>query len=380
MGLIRALRSGVNGALRTIGEVDPLAREGIRGVARSSTRAVRDGSGFVADIGRELGWSDLEKFGLHWQDMARKDSEDTGRLITNAALTAAALYGGYSALGAGGAAGGAAGGSAAGGGAAGAAGTAGAAGAAGSVGGAGAGAGAAGAAGGSAMGWGDWASLAANLGSSLMQANAASDAADAQSEATRSAVGEQRRQFDLQRSDTAIARALGDASLLQLASENGRQPTAQEVMATPGYQFGMDQGLQALDRRFAASGGRVSGASMKAATRYGTDYAASGYNSAYQRTQDRLNRLAAIAGIGQTATNASSAAGQNSTNAISSLLSSQGDATAASRLAQGNIWGNALNSAVSGYQRRVGNSNTMQPDYGDSSVYGNNSMRQLGLG
>jgi hypothetical protein len=111
----------------------------------------------------------------------------------------------------------------------------------------------------------------------------------------------------------------------------------------PGYQFGLDQGQTALDRKIAAMGGRVSGAALKGADRYATDYATTGYNSAYQRSQDRLNRLASLAGLGQTATSASAAAGQASTNAMTSLLTNQGDASAASRLAQSNIWGNAGN-------------------------------------
>jgi hypothetical protein len=89
-------------------------------------------------------------------------------------------------------------------------------------------------------------------------------------------------------------------------------------------------------------GGRVSGQALKAATQFGTQYATTGYNAAYQRRQDRLNRLAALAGIGQTATGASAASGASAANNISGLRSSMGDASAASQMARGNIWGNAF--------------------------------------
>ena len=111
----------------------------------------------------------------------------------------------------------------------------------------------------------------------------------------------------------------------------------------PGYQFGLDQDNQALDRKIAAAGGRVSGAAIKQAQRYGTDYATSGYQAAYGRRQDRLNRLQALAGIGQTATAGSAQAGDAAAGRNANLYSAQGNAAGAASLAQGNIWQGAAN-------------------------------------
>jgi hypothetical protein len=116
-----------------------------------------------------------------------------------------------------------------------------------------------------------------------------------------------------------------------------------EALKEPGYQFGLQQGQQAIDRKAAAAGGRVSGAALKAANRFATDYATSGYNAAYGRREDRLARLQTLAGFGNSATGSVANAGQNSTNAISQAMQSQGDAFGASRLAQGNIWSNTAN-------------------------------------
>ena len=134
-------------------------------------------------------------------------------------------------------------------------------------------------------------------------------------------------------------------------------PMPQEVIdptKEPGYQFGLQQGQTALDRRIAAMGGRVSGAALKASTRYNHDYATTGYAAAYNRQNsarsERLNRLQELAGFGQTAAATSGTVGANTSNAITKMLTSQGDATGASKIAQGNIWGDAFNQVAANYK------------------------------
>ena len=186
-------------------------------------------------------------------------------------------------------------------------------------------------------------SAGASIVGSLIGSDSASDAADQQSQSSAAAIAEQRRQYDLTRSDYAPYRAAGVDALGRYQSEINGNTTAQDALNEPGYQFGLQQGQLGLDRKAAASGGRVSGAALKAASEYATNYATTGYNAAYQRRQDRLNRLAALADVGQTATGGSAAAGTASSNAISNLTTAQGNASGAASLAQGNIWGNAVN-------------------------------------
>lgn len=192
------------------------------------------------------------------------------------------------------------------------------------------------------------------IGGALISSRGAKSAAESQQASTGQAIDEQRRQFDLTRDDFAPYRQTGVNALQQLAGDINRMPTSAEVMSDPGYQFGQEQGQRAIDRKIASMGGRVSGQAIKAAARFGTDYATAGYGAAYQRRQDRLNRLAALAGVGQTATGSSAFAGQNSANNISGLISSQGDATGASQMAQGSIWGNAANQLGAMGQRAFG--------------------------
>ncbi len=193
------------------------------------------------------------------------------------------------------------------------------------------------------MTWGYVAVAGATLVGGAMASDAASGAADTQAASSAAGIDEQRRQYDLTRGDYAPYRAAGTQALGRLQGEMDWQFGGAEALNEPGYQFGLQQGQQALDRKAAAAGGRVSGAALKAASEYGTNYATTGYNAAYQRRQDRLNRLAALAGIGQSATGSSAAAGASSANAITGLIGAQGNAGAAAQLAQGNIWGNAAN-------------------------------------
>ena len=202
--------------------------------------------------------------------------------------------------------------------------------------------GALGAAGG-AMNWMDLIGPAASVGGALIGSNAAGNAADSQAAATNAAIAEQRRQFDLTRGDFAPYREIGVNALRQYAGEIDRMPTPEEVMADPGYQFGMQQGQRGVDNKIAAMGGRASGQAIKAASRFNTGFASGMYGDAYQRSENRKNRIAALGNIGQTSTGAMTLANQNSVNNISRLTDEMGGVNAATKYNQGSIWGNAIN-------------------------------------
>lgn len=95
----------------------------------------------------------------------------------------------------------------------------------------------------------------------------------------------------------------------------------------PSYQFRLQQGLEALDRQYAARGGLGSGNRMIGITDYAQGLASTEYQSAFDRalTQwrsqfDVLNANLAVAGIGQNATGTNigvlNNAGTNSANTI----------------------------------------------------------------
>ena len=63
-----------------------------------------------------------------------------------------------------------------------------------------------------------------------------------------------------------------------------------ELQATPGYQFQLQQGQQALGQTAAARGGLLSGAQQKAAQNYAQQQAATGFQSAWERAQNAYTR------------------------------------------------------------------------------------------
>lgn len=208
------------------------------------------------------------------------------------------------------------------------------------------------------MPWG----AAAVVGGALIGASATKSASNQQAQGTEKSLAENARQYDQTRADYAPYREAGAKALGTFASENDTPLDRSQVQLDPGYQFGMDQGQQAINRQTSAAGGRISGAALKAAAQYGTDYATSGYSAAYNRANqarsERLNRLAALAQIGQTSTQNVSALGAQTTASNNALTQAAANNAGAATLAQGNIWGNAGNQLAALYGRNAGGNPT----------------------
>lgn len=223
---------------------------------------------------------------------------------------------------------------------------------------------------------GGWLAAAATVGSAVISSNAAGDAADAQNAGTQAGIAENAREFDKIQENQKPWLEAGTTALGKLQTGVDTPLDQSNVMLDPGYQFGQKQGQLAIDRKTAAAGGRISGAALKAAAQFGNDYATTKYDAAYNRANqarsDRLNRLAALAGLGQTATGQVTSAGLTTAGRNSDLLSAQGNASGAARLAQGNIWGGAGNQLAALYGRSSGGSGgygvPANPFYGDGSV------------
>lgn len=185
----------------------------------------------------------------------------------------------------------------------------------------------------------------------LIGADATRSAANKQADAAREATALQRYIFDTARGDQAPYREAGVDALARLRDFNDQPLRAVDVMGEPGYQFGLQQGLDNIQNSAAARGGLYSGAALKGLTRYANDYATTKYGDAWNRLQNdttgRWNRLASLAGIGQTATNQTQQAGQNYANQAGAIGMSNANAQGAAGLANANIWGNALNGVIS---------------------------------
>lgn len=126
-----------------------------------------------------------------------------------------------------------------------------------------------------------------------------------------------------------------------------------------GLQFGLDEGTKGINRQAAAGGNFLSGATLKALTRFGNDYGSTKANESYNRfnadNTTQYNRLAGLSGAGQQATNQVSAAGQNMANNISASQQGVGNARGSAYLTQGNAWQNAINGGVSAFNTGMNN-------------------------
>ena len=191
---------------------------------------------------------------------------------------------------------------------------------------------------------------AAILGSSLLGSEAAGNAADVQAGAANRAADLQYKQYQENVARQKPFYDVGVNALPELVKASRYTPfSMQTFQQDPGYAFRLKEGQQALDRSAAARGGLISGAALKAATRYGQDMGSQEYTNAFNRYQveraARLNPLQSLTGMGQTTANTIGTAGQN-------MASNVGDAmgSAAAARASGYVGGaNALTSGLGTY-------------------------------
>jgi hypothetical protein len=142
----------------------------------------------------------------------------------------------------------------------------------------------------------------------------------------------------------------------------------------PSYQFRLGEGEKGINRSAAAGSGQLSGATLKALSRFNQDYASNEFNNSF-------NRLAALAGVGQNATNQVGAAGSAMANNVANLQTQMGNARAAGYVGQANAWNRGIGGAFGALQDQsmlnAFNQSRNQPSwvnalgagYGDTSRY-----------
>jgi hypothetical protein len=114
---------------------------------------------------------------------------------------------------------------------------------------------------------------------------------------------------------------------------------AYDFKADPGYQFRQQEGMRLLENSAAARGGLLSGGFARAVTQYGQDMASQEYGNVF-------NRLATIAGYGQTAVQGSQNAATNTAGMIgqaSGGIANAGAYRASGYIGQGNSWATTMN-------------------------------------
>lgn len=214
-------------------------------------------------------------------------------------------------------------------------------------------------------------SLLAGLGEivgGLFGKSSANKAAKAQEKSAAAAIAENRRQFDLSRSDMLAAQtqARGDAMPWMTAGQNAlsnlQNPAA--FTASPDYQFRRSEGERGIGNSFAARGGAFSGNALKALSEFNQNLASSEYGNWW-------NRQAGVAGVGQATSaqqgsnaingaNALANLGANSSQYIGNALMSAGDARASGIVGGANALTQGLSGAINAWQ------------YGNGTGGGNN--------
>ncbi len=216
------------------------------------------------------------------------------------------------------------------------------------------------------------------------QAQASEYAANLQSQEAQNALGFQKDQWNTQQQNlepwlTAGKGALGNLQgILNSPGQGWNQtftpPTAEEAAKYPGYQFQLGQGEEALQNSAAAKGALYSGNTQEALTNYAEQAGQSDYNNVYNQSfkqylqnysqyGDQLNRLSALAGLGQTTANSLGQQGQAAASNVGNISLTAGEQ-------QGQDAQNAAAAQASGY---VGGANAWSGALGG----GTNNLSQL---
>jgi hypothetical protein len=257
---------------------------------------------------------------------------------------------------------------------------------------------------------GDILGIGAEVYSANNQSDASKEAAQIQAASADKAISEQRRQYDLSRSDMAPWMASGRSALSRLdqllgIGGGGREsradfenrynrPVGRDWSATeranidrayqnylntpqalppgygslmadftnadfvkdPGYNFRVGEGNKAIENSAAARGMQLSGANLKALNRYSQDFASNEFNNAYNRDLTNKNRkfnyLTGQSGTGSQVTANSAGLGANMAGNVAENYLQAGNARAAGEVGSANAWGNAIGNVTDYYRMR----------------------------
>ena len=182
----------------------------------------------------------------------------------------------------------------------------------------------------------------AGLGSALLGSSAARSAANTAAAASDRAGDVQLQMFRQSREDLAPFREAGYRGLARFEGELG--PSFQ---TSPGYQFALGEGVNAIDRAASARGMLGSGGRLRELTRFGQ-------GMANQEWNNYLNRLASMAGIGQSATTTTTGLGQQAAGNVGNAMMAGGQAQAAGGI-------NSANAILGGANQALGLYAMMNP-------------------
>lgn len=195
---------------------------------------------------------------------------------------------------------------------------------------------------------------AAIIGGAVIGGAASGHAANQQAGAANRATDTQLQMFNQTRADLQPYREAGYTALGTIGANSdyfGHQFDAKDLTdnLAPNYAFMRDQGLGAVTSQANAMGG-LGGNSLTSAARWATDYAQNAYQQAFQNYQDQrtgiFNRLASIAGLGQTSASNSATGGSSYGSGIAGSMMGAGNAMAAGTMGVSGAINNGINSYI----------------------------------
>lgn len=177
----------------------------------------------------------------------------------------------------------------------------------------------------------DWLAPALQVGSSLYGAYSANQAAGTAAQAGNNALNLQAQMYNQNRQDLQPWRQAGQQALATMTPQ-----VTGTFQGSPGYQFQQAEGMRMLNNRLAGMGLSNSGQAQRAALQYSQGLAAQDYGNYW-------NRLAGLAGIGQTATGQGVQAGQQFGALGGQTMQNVGSALASGQAQQANAIGQGVN-------------------------------------
>ena len=180
--------------------------------------------------------------------------------------------------------------------------------------------------------------------------------------------------------------AQGTTALSNLASNNAyfnKQFNNQDLNAqlAPNYAFQLQQGQQGQNAANNATGGIVGGNAQKALQDYTQNYAGTAYQNAFNNYQTQRGNINAMnmsgAQLGLAGATGSANAQLGTATNVANLGIGSANATAASQIAQGNIYGGVANTVgnMAGYSA-LNSMNQTNPNLGGNAAYGQSSAIQ----
>lgn len=182
------------------------------------------------------------------------------------------------------------------------------------------------------------------------------DGAQQQQNAANNANAELQSMFNTVNQNAQPYLQAGSQAVGQLQSNMSslNQPfTMQQFQQSPGYQFSLQQGQQAVQNSSAAQGGLVSGAQMAALNNYSQNQANTEYQNAFNnyqtQQQNTYNRLAGVAQMGASSNAALGGQMMNTANQIGQNTIGASNAYAASQQQGMNNLGSMAGLGMAGY-------------------------------